>query len=317
MRRLAPASILLAVACASPAPPPPGDAIAPAEPANVPAHTRVAIERPDLHGVSGMARAPDGRLFAVLERDHRLFELTRTAEALDVKSSRAVLGVAGSLDLESMAFLDDTHVVFGTETTNTDRKGDLLLFGEILEDKVLLAKEQVLLDYSPWQLVPERNRGIEGLCHSAGTLVAAVETALEADGGRYAPLGVYPLLEKTWTHHRVKLTSETGKLSGLTCRSRPDGIEVLAIERHYEVSRLVRFTVPLAGAAQVLVAEVVLDMAPIFPGAKIPNFEGIAFEGDGAISVSDNDYGGVTGPTEFLIFPPLGGRTGRAGFVAP
>lgn len=272
------------------------------------AHTRLIIESADLHGASGMDRGPQGHLFAVLERDHRLFELSVGASSVTVVGARSVVGAPSAMDLESMAFIDDTHVAFGTETTNTDRTGDLILFGELHEDKVLVSEERLTLEYAPWGLTPERNRGIEGLCHVAGTLVAAVETSGMQDKQRFAPVATFDLTTKAWQYYRVALTSETGKVAALTCRQGPEGIEVMAIERHYEISRILQFTLPKVTSQQQITPTILADMSMTFGKSKIPNFEGLVVLGTGQVAaISDNDYGGITGPTELLLLPAPGG----------
>lgn len=311
MRRLAPLLPLLALGCTTPA----GSVGDPApNPVQVVSHTRIQIDRADLHGASGLAMAPSGHLFTVLERDHQVFELKIEEPDVQVLSARAVIGAPSGVDLEALAVIDDTHLAFGTETTRTDRTGDLILFAELTQDAVQVTGEVLALDYAPWGITPERNRGIEGLCHAAGVLVAAVETVGVQDGQRFAPIAAYDLLQRTWTYHRVALTTETGKIAGLSCRTSPTGIEVLAIERHYEVSRIVQFTLPRVGIGQNIVPSPMFDMGPLFEGAKIPNFEGLAVLPDGRwVSISDNDYGGVSGPTELLILPAPTQAAGHRG----
>ncbi len=272
------------------------------------AHTRLSIEDTSLHGASGLDRGPNGHLYTVLERDHRLFELAVDSGRVNVVNARSVVGAPSAMDLESMAFIDETHIAFGTETTNTNRTGDLILFGEVHEDKVLISEESLTLEYAPWGLTPERNRGIEGLCHVSGTLVAAVETVGLQDKQRFAPVATFDLKTKTWQYYRVALTSETGKIAALTCRRGPEGIEVMAIERHYEVSRILQFTLPSTPGTQHISPTILTDAASVFGDEKIPNFEGLVLTNRGQIaSISDNDYGGITGPTELLLLPAPGG----------
>jgi len=306
MRRALPLFFLSAgLGCASGSGSTPNPSPAPVEATPKAAHTRVALDRPDLHGASGLTRGPSGHLYTVLERDHRLFELALGKDTVDVVSSRAVIGAPGGVDLEAIAFVDEKLIAFGTETTKTDRAGDQIVFGELQADKVVITGEPVPLEYAAWGITPERNRGIEGLCAVPGVLVAAVETAGNQDGQRFAPVATFDLATKKWAYYRVGLTSETGKLSALTCREAPEAIEVLAVERHYEVARVVQFSLPRAGTMRDVAATVLLDVAPLVGGdEKIPNFEGIALASDGRIvTISDNDYGGITGPTELLVLP--------------
>jgi len=314
MRRLLPLLLLAGFGCAST---PTGSAPDPKEePLPVMAHTRIQIADPRLHGASGMTTAPSGRLFAVLERDHQLFELNPSTPSSAIVGVRGISGAPAGVDLEAVAFIDDTHLAFGTETTNTQRTGDLILFAELGPDSVTISEQTLKLEYAPWGLTPERNRGVEGLCHAAGVLVAAVETVGVQDGQRFAPVATFDLLQKKWTYFRVGLTTETGKLSALTCRTSPAGVEVMAIERHYEVSRLLQFTLPRGVQGQNIAATSLADVSPIFEDGKIPNFEGLAVMSDGSLaSISDNDYGGMTGPTELLILPAPNQNLGVRGQV--
>ena len=305
---------LLSVACratSAPAPAPePGQGV------RIMPHTRASIDRPDLHGASGLTRDPEGYLWAVLEREHTLFQLSFGfgAEKLDVIGAPHPVQGAGEVDLEAVAWLDDGRLAFGTETKDADRTGDTVLFAERVGDAVVV-RERLEVPYAPWGLTPERNRGIEGLCQAGGRLVVGIETVGEDAGRRFAPVATYNLLTKAFTHFRLWLTSETGKISGLGCRATPGGTEVYAIERHYEVARVLTFTLPLAGAGGYVTPRVIVDLATIFPDA-IPNFEGIAVMKDGSlVLISDNDYGGVTGPTELLAIPPAGGPEGFRGLV--
>ena len=63
-------------------------------------------------------------------------------------------------------------------------------------------------------------------------------------------------------------------------------IEVTMIERHYEVSRVLRFTVPATGPGRTLTSTVVGDLDSAF--TKNPNFEGLALTPRGFLLLSDN-----------------------------
>src|SRR5438477_398046 len=79
---------------------------------------------------------------------------------------------------------------------------------------------------------------------TGGRLVAASETVQTIDRRRYAPVGVMNEDGTALRAFRLRLTSPTGAISAMTCRASPGGIEALAIERHYGVGRLLRFTIP-------------------------------------------------------------------------
>ena len=102
--------------------------------------------------------------------------------------------------------------------------------------------------------------------------------------------------------HRVHLTTRTGKISALACvpaRGRAGAIDVLAVERHFEVARLLRFTVPPgrgdSAPKPVLEPVVAVDLGPLLVHQE--NFEGLVWDGgrDFALVV-DNDWTHVTGP---------------------
>ena len=147
MRRLLPLLLLAGFGCAST---PTGSAPDPKEePLPVMAHTRIQIADPRLHGASGMTTAPSGRLFAVLERDHQLFELNPSTPSSAIVGVRGISGAPAGVDLEAVAFIDDTHLAFGTETTNTQRTGDLILFAELGPDNVTISEQTLKLEYAP------------------------------------------------------------------------------------------------------------------------------------------------------------------------
>ena len=92
------------------------------------------------------------------------------------------------------------------------------------------------------------------------------------------------------------LTSDTGKISAMDCTASGDGWDVIAMERHYEVQRVLTFHVPARGGD---VEATVLAR----PGQE-GNFEGLARGEDGHILlVNDNDHGGKSGPTVLVRLP--------------
>jgi hypothetical protein len=167
------------------------------------------------------------------------------------------------------------------------------------------------LDYSLWPLDPIGNQGLEGLCRAGSVLVTAVETVIANPEERYAPIAILDLATSRWTPFLVHLTTRTGKISALACAlGRGRSIDVLAIERHFEVARLIRFRIPTGSSRPrrppalepVLVAD--LDVAMVHQ----ENFEGLLWDGAHAIAlVVDNDWTTVTGPN-LLITALLNGR---------
>ncbi|MBZ0233767.1 MAG: hypothetical protein K8M05_15675, partial [Deltaproteobacteria bacterium] len=102
--------------------------------------------------------------------------------------------------------------------------------------------------------------------------------------------------------HRVRLRTATGKLAGLDCWRDGDVVRAVAIERHFEVTELVAFDLPPAGAAVTdLTTALALDLGPALRGAL--NLEGIVRFPDGrVVAVVDNQYKKITGPDELLVF---------------
>jgi hypothetical protein len=120
------------------------------------------------------------------------------------------------------------------------------------------------------------------------------------DGARYAPIA--RLRGETLTIYRVRLTTQRGKLSSLDCKIAPDGTaHVWAIERHFGVSRVLRFDLPpTASDITPIVDE---DLAPVINDTL--NLEGIAELPDGRlVIINDNQGSRVEGPTELLVLRP-------------
>lgn len=299
------------VACAKPPavetrPPPPNP------PGGLESFERIQIGGV-LRGISGLARRDDGRLLVVPERERQAHFLDLNARSLDPPAGFAIEGVPEGLDLESAAF-ELEQVVLGTEGKE-ERGQDLLLFAKLTADKLSVTRS-LPLSYADFGGVAEGNHGLEGLCAVPGQILAISETLEERGGRRLAPLFIVQTGTDRVSTHRVKLLTERGKLSGLACRRIEQGVEVVAIERHFETSRLVYFRLPKEGGPEVIEPTELLDVARIFEGDP-PNFEGVEILGERRLLLtSDNDYGGVKGPTELLLLTlspdPAGGgfRTG-------
>ena len=86
---------------------------------------------------------------------------------------------------------------------------------------------------------------------------------------------------EVWTALWLALTSDTGKLSALGCRADGDSLDVLAVERHFEVA---------------------LHLTPY--KRKSDNFEGVVWLGDGSVAlILDNDSGSISGPNTLILAP--------------
>jgi hypothetical protein len=252
----------------------------------------------DVDGLSGLTTAGDGTLWAVAESTRALVALVPGAAARIVDLE----GVPDGLDTESIAWIDGSRFALGTESMDETRAADLVLFVDVGADRARVI-DTIELPYAALAVAPQENRGIEGLCHAGGVLVAAMENVIEGDGSpprRFAPLALR--VRGEWTVTRAALTTETGKLSGLVCRSRSGVVEVLAIERHYEVMRVLRYAVEPGD--DVIEAVVARDLRGRLDGD--PNLEGITVDAaGGVVLVVDNHYGERTGPNELVRAPAV------------
>jgi hypothetical protein len=264
---------------------------------------RVPLPGDALRGLSGLTPAPAGSPFAFLavaERLHHLIPVVVDGSGLRSLPPIPVEGVDPDLDLEGLAFMDASTLVFATEA-DRERRSEKILFAHYAPDRVQVFRA-IEFDYEPWGLLPTRNRGLEGICIAGDALVVASEMVAETDGRRWSPAGVYDLHREDWTPYRVFLSSDTGKLSGLVCRVPPGAprgpVEVTAIERHFDLLHVVRFT--LDPSQTEVEARLVADLRPGFSETP-PNFEGLGQHSPGVyFLITDNDWHGVRGPTEMI-----------------
>lgn len=304
------ALLLALVACKAPTP-------KAAEPGPAPPTQGRALARYEriqiggvLKGISGLARRDDGRLLVVPERERTVWFLDLVNRSLDPPAGLPLNGVPEGLDVESAAFRED-QLLLGTEAKE-ERGEDRLLFATVQAEAVKVT-DTLALSYSEFGGVAEANHGLEGLCAAAGSALVVSESILEEGEHRYAPLFRVELSPRAVTAHRIRLLSERGKLSGLACRSIPGGLEVVAIERHFATSQLIYFQLPRQGGPAVIEPMLLLDLARLYEG-EVPNFEGVELIGPRSLLlVSDNDYGGVKGPTE-LLSVELAEDPGSGGF---
>jgi hypothetical protein len=237
-------------------------------------------------GLSDVALDGDGHVWIIPERDRHLL--------IDGKSL-PLSGVPAGLDTESIAVIGPHSALLGTESQVDGRTSDLILHIEV-EGGAARVTSSETLSYMPWDLRVADNHGIEALCAAGDYVVAGIEEVLRADGARQAPLAVRRG-GGPWSAWRVRLTTKTGKLSGLGCRVRAEGgLDLVGIERHFGVGRVLAFTLPASGSPVKLVPRVVVDFADTMSG-DLPNFEGIAFarEPGTLLLVNDNDSGGRRG----------------------
>ena len=261
-------------------------------------------------GLSDLCRDEHQQLWSVPERGHALLRLAPSgASALGLPV--AVAGLPQNVDVEAIASLGDGQFALGCETRREGRPSDPIIFVALgTQPAPASVREVVEVPYAMWPVHARGNEGIEGLCYARGHLLISVESTATWGKQRLAPLALLNLQTRKFSPLWLQLTSAVGKIAGLACRQGTGGdVEVLAIERHFGVMRLLHFTLslqqpgPQAALAQVA-PEILYDFS-LDPQA-LPNFEGVTWLADGRIVLlSDNDYGGVTGPTQGLYLTRL------------
>jgi hypothetical protein len=261
---------------------------------------RVTIETGGVHGLSGLAIAADGAVWTVAERGQAAYRVELDGLKVRAVERVAVEGLPAGHDMESAAFAPDGDLLVGTENNavgiasvfRLHRDGAVL---RVTGDPITLTRADAGVDVGA-------NHGAEAACAAGDRLAVALETAGSDATGRWAPLVVVDLATGAKIGHRVRLRTTTGKLSGLDCWAAGDRIRAVAIERHFEVTQLVAFDLPAAGApGGDITTELVLDLAPVLRGAL--NLEGVVRFPDGRLAaVVDNQYKTITGPDELLFF---------------
>ena len=259
---------------------------------------RIVALDTEVAGLSGLTRDEHGAFWAAAERGDSVLRIDPATMGI---TQYPVVGLSEGIDLEALTWVDGTRFVLGTETQESGRSRDLILDGRI-EGQTFKVTPIGHLDYVHWQMTARNNHGIEGACQVKGVLVFATELALDDRGRRWAPLGVFDPAAQRWTAHRVALSTEDGKLAALDCRELEGSIEALAVERHYGVARLLRFSVP-RGEGQSIEPRVVVDLSKLI--APMPNFEGLIWQEDGSVVLlTDNQYrGSATGPSRLYFIP--------------
>lgn len=252
-------------------------------------------------GLSGLATDDQGALWTISERGERAYRITLdpadkptletfTIEGRDLKD----------LDLEAIAALGGGSFALGTEGRVPGMATVLLAERR---DAALVITSDIVLGNAEVGIEMAANQGAEGLCGTGDTIIAAIEGA----GGtgpdaRWAPV-VRIAGRKIVRTHRLALTTATGKISALDCTIAPDGtISAWAIERHFEVTKIVTFTIPPLGQGdEMLTPTVVLDLGTVLNSRL--NLEGIARLPDGRlVAVVDNQWKTLTGNSELLVF---------------
>jgi hypothetical protein len=253
---------------------------------------QVSVQTPP--GMSDLTIDDRGVLWSIAERDREIVEIElATPPRVTV---RPLDGVPKLVDTEALAWLGNGRFAIGTEGALQATAS--IMFAELDAGRVTV-KRTVELTGKDLGVELTINHGIEALCGHGDEVLAATETVGKlADGTRYSALAWLSGNQLAIT--KVRLTTNKGKLSALHCTFDSDGTaQVIAIERHYSVSRILRFAVK-RGEVEVT-PTVELDLAPILRDSL--NLEGIARLPDGRlVAINDNQGRTVKGPTQLLVF---------------
>lgn len=270
-------------------------------PASPPLFTEVTLDTAP--GLSGLAVARDGAVWVVSERGTDAYRITLDAQLAPAVTAIPIEGLPAGRDLESLALLHDGRFVMGTEgapgTEGAVDNAASVLFAELRGERLVVTSE-LALGSAETGTAFAFNHGVEGACAVGDTILLGFEGVGRDGDRRWAP--ILRLEGGAVTRaYKLALTSETGKLSALECRRGADGaLEALAIERHFEVTRILAFTV---GDAADLVPRIALDLSPILRGRL--NLEGLSWLLDGRlVAVVDNHWRTITGPSELVVFRP-------------
>lgn len=250
---------------------------------------RTLIDHPDAVGVSGSCSMSE-ETWLVTERNPHLLRISIEGTVTSIP----IEGAPEELDLEGLACQDGRFYI-ATESEDSDRNSDVVLVVEVQGSSAKVIETLVLV--YPDDLLGGVNQGLEGLCIAGDWLIAAGEVLrTDSSGQRQAPFLRQRLGDSNAFLHWVNLSSSTGKISGIDCRMRGNVFEIFAIERHYEVSRVLHFDLR-TGTSQ---SETVLDVAHLLRDTE--NFESILVDDRGEVRLSnDNQYKTVTGPSEETV----------------
>ena len=238
-------------------------------------------------GLSGLTTDPAGNVWAIPERTREVIKLA-SHHGIAIEERVGLIGVPVGLETESITWLGGSIIAIGTEAAG-DRSSDLILLATRANDNFVVT-DSLSLSYAPWETVGVDNEGIEGICAAGGFLFAAGEVVLETESGPAAPLGIFNLGTRQWTHTTIALTSTSGKIAGLDCRQTDPSsgvVELVAIERHFDVRRVLSMTVSSEPPATSN-----LRIASDVSEAISDNIEGITFGDRSWLLVTDNYFRG-------------------------
>ncbi|MCP4447132.1 MAG: hypothetical protein GY811_17560 [Myxococcales bacterium] len=254
---------------------------------------RTGLKHEDAVGISGSCWDGSAR-WLVGERNSRLLRVDRQNNI----ETFPIEGVPPGHELEGLACGAEFFYI-STETDVIGRTEDRVLVLEFSEG-VARVVDTLIFQY-PAPMTARVNQGLEGLCIAGDWLIAAGEILRTNDAGvRQAPILRQKIGETDTFLHWVNLSSRTGKLSGLDCRERGGIIEVFAVERHYEVSRLLQFELGEAPSK----SQTIVELGHIT--RETENFEAIIVDERGRVWLAqDNQYKTITGPSEETVLEPI------------
>ncbi|MCE9578378.1 MAG: esterase-like activity of phytase family protein [Deltaproteobacteria bacterium] len=295
MQRIAIVSVGILVGCGHAAPPP-ATAPAAAAPAGI-----VRIEVPTDNGLSDLSLDDSGGAWVVAERNASAYRIALDAAATRVVSIDRVPidGVPPDTDLEAITWLGPDRFAIGVEG---HAHGAARVYVATLAGGRITLGQAIELPEALVGLPIGDNDGVEGVCGRGDTIFASIESNAKDDQGRWAPIVRIDLAGGAPTVTRLSLTSDTGKISALSCTIDPDGTGHLqAIERHFKVTHIITAEVPAHAAPdQRLATTVVRDLADELHFEL--NLEGLATLPDGRwLTVVDNQYETITGPNLLVV----------------
>lgn len=257
------------------------------------------VELATAPGLSGLAHDNEGGLWTIAERDERAYRITLDAQNKPTLETFVVTGIPPQLDLEGIAWLGRDQFALGTEG-QVDNVATVLLAERRGQTFAVTSRIELPAARLGMTALPA-NRGAEGVCGINHSIIVAIEDVVTSNGKRYAPV-VRIADGQIVRTHRMWLTTETGKLSALDCSFDKTGTaHVIAIERHFKVTKILRFTVPMVDGD--ITPTEVLDLGPVLNSRL--NLEGITETNEGKIfAVVDNQWKTLQGPSVLLVFEP-------------
>ena len=256
-------------------------------------------------GMSDLSLDDGGHLWSIAERERTVVEIELDPQHATTKVTRHPLDdVPDGVDTEALSWLGGGKFAVGTE--GQEDPTATVMFGELASDGHIKLHPGIDLTDAILGVTLVKNHGVEALCGRGDDLLVGIESwGTFPDNTRWAPLVRVHAGAVTGVQ-KLKLTTATGKISAMTCTFAADGtIDAIAIERHYGVSRILTFSVPLG--TDIITPAVALDLWPVVRDryhGKL-NLEGIVKLADGRwVLINDNQGARVDGPTKLFVFHP-------------